>query len=545
MSSTDWKRREFIQTLLGAFTVGALDWDSLPVARAADSKDGQFDAIIVGSGLGGLSCAAAFARQGFRSLVLEQHDKPGGYATSFVRPGGFEFDVSLHSTTVGQRNGYFNLIPGLPEISEVEFVPHPHLYRAIFPDHDIRVPQRNVPAYIDLLVKAFPAEKEGIQALFDEMNGLMQDFNRLSSAKGQVDMSRFPVEFPVLVRYSGSTWGQIVDARIHDPKLKGILSSLWGYYGLPPSKLASIYYAMPTMSYLEQGGYYPHGRSQTISNALAKFIEEHKGKVLLRTQVSRVLVKDKAAYGIATAGGQEYTGKVVVSNANAYDTFHSLVRDEEHLKDYLARMDGFSVSLSSFQIFLGLNRDLVHELGVPDTELFYHSSYDMEAGYKAALNADMNNPGFCITLYDNLYPGYAPKGKNIINLLTLQGYEHWKKYEADYWKGNKEAYRQEKEWMADLLIQQAEKVLLPGLSKAIEVKEIGTPLTNVRYTGNYRGAIYGWDQTLDNSNPRRLPHATPIKNLYLAGAWTSPGHGYGGVIASGLECFGEIMKTWA
>jgi all-trans-retinol 13,14-reductase len=96
-----------------------------------------------------------------------------------------------------------------------------------------------------------------------------------------------------------------------------------------------------------------------------------------------------------------------------------------------------------------------------------------------------------------------------------------------------------------VLIRQAERTILPGLSQAVEVKEIGTPLTNVRYTRNYRGAIYGWDQTLENSNPRRLPHATPIRNLYLAGAWTSPGAGYGGVIGSGLECFGEIMKHWA
>ena len=91
----------------------------------------------------------------------------------------------------------------------------------------------------------------------------------------------------------------------------------------------------------------------------------------------------------------------------------------------------------------------------------------------------------------------------------------------------------------------SEKVMLPGLSKAIEVREVGTPLTNLRYTGNYRGAIYGWDQTLDNSEPRRVPHATPIKNLYLAGAWTRPGGGYSAVLESGLECFAEIMKAWA
>ncbi len=98
--------------------------------------------------------------------------------------------------------------------------------------------------------------------------------------------------------------------------------------------------------------------------------------------------------------------------------------------------------------------------------------------------------------------------------------------------------------MADVLISQVEETLLPGLSEAIEVKEIGTPLTNIRYTSNTRGAIYGWDQTLDNTGPRRFPQTTPIKNLYLSGAWTSPGHGYTAVLMSGLQCFGEIMKSW-
>jgi len=98
--------------------------------------------------------------------------------------------------------------------------------------------------------------------------------------------------------------------------------------------------------------------------------------------------------------------------------------------------------------------------------------------------------------------------------------------------------------MADILIKKIEDTLLPGLSDAIAVKEIGTPLTNVRYTRNYRGAIYGWDQTVDNSGNRRFPNRTPIKNLYLSGAWTSPGHGYGAVIPSGLQCFAEIMKSW-
>lgn len=543
MSDNSMERRDFLKALLGGLSLVALDWDAFPKGTQEEKENNEFDAVIIGAGLGGLSCAAAFARQGFKALVLEHHHKPGGYATTFKRRG-FVFDVSLHSTAIEEHNGAHNLIPGFPEIKGIEFVPHPHLYRMILPDHDIRVPQKNLPGYIKILMDHFPEEKENIQGIFEDMKGFAEEIRKISTARGQINMATFPRDYPLLAKNFNRTWGQMLDDRVKDFKLKAIISSLWGYYGLPPSKLASLYYALPTIGYLQEGGYYPIGKSQKISDAMMKFIEERGGKVLLRKVVDRILVKDHSAYGVQTADGQEFRGKVVVSNANAYDTFHSMMDEDDHLKNYLARMDTFSVSLSTFQVFLGLKKDLIKKIGIQDSEIFYESSYDIEAGYQAVLKADMENPGFGLTLYDNLYKGYSPEGKNTLNLMTLQGFSHWEKYEADYFKGQKKAYRKEKERMADILIDKAEETLMPGLRKAIEVKEIGTPLTNVRYTKNYRGAIYGWDQTLDNCIPRRLPHRTPIENLYLAGAWTTPGGGYGAVIPSGLECFGEIMKEW-
>ena len=475
---------------------------------------------------------------------MEKHDRAGGYATTFSRPGGFVFDASLHSTTVGERNGLHNLIYGFPEIAEVEFVPHPNLYRVIYPEHDIRVPQKDVAGYVKMLSDLFPAEQQGIRALLDDMKGLGQDISRLSAARGKVDMSRFPQDFPYLFGNLTKTWGDMVNARIKDPRLSAVVSSLWEYYGLPPSKLSAFYYALPTYGYLQHGGYYPKTKSQGVSNAFVKFIEDHGGKVLLNSRVKDILTKDHAAYGVRTTDGKEFKAKVVVSNACSQDTFNSMLKDEEFLKDYLARTSKYSVSLSSFQIFLGLKEDLVHKVGIRDTEIFYNTSYDHEAAYASSLTGNLDNPGYAMTLYDNLFPGYSPEGKNTISILVLQGYDHWKEFEADYFQGKKAAYRAEKERMADILIKKAEETLLPGLAKAIEVKEIATPLTNVRFTGNYRGAIYGWDQTVNNSGQNRIGHSTPIKNLYLTGAWTKPGHGYGGVIGSGLECFGEIMQTW-
>ena len=545
MSGKKIERRDFLKSLLVGVPALALEWSSFPRGKPTGLEDeNAFDAVIIGSGLGGLSCAAAFARQGFKPLVLEQHYQAGGYATTFKRRGGFVFDVSLHSTTIGERNGIHNLIPGFPEIKDVEFIPYKHLYRVIYPDYDLNVPAKNLKCYIAKLSEIFPDEKQGIEGLFEDMRGLTGDINKYSSAEGSIDMTRFPSEFPYLFKCFNKTWGDLVNMWINNPKLRTIVSSLWGYYGLPPSKLACIYYVLPTMGYLQEGGCYPVGRSQKISSSMVKFIEERGGKVMLQTRVEKILIEGHSAFGVKVEGGKEYTGKVVVSNANTYDTFHNMMNEEEHLKSYLARMDSFTASLSSFQVFLGLNKDLIGEIGIKDAEIFYETGYDIEADYKANLKADVEKAGFGLMLYDNVYKGYSPEGKNTVNILTLQGFEHWRKYEADYWKGNKAEYFAEKERMADVLIKRVEKTLLPGLSKAVEVKEIGTPLTNVRFTGNYRGAIYGWDQTLENSPPRRLAQRTPIKNLYLSGAWTTPGAGYSAVLSSGLQCFAEIMKNW-
>ena len=538
------ERREFIKKVLSGVAFLSLDWQAFPKGFGNVLNENEYDAIIIGSGLGGLSCAAAFARQGFKPLLIEQHYKVGGYATTFMRPGGYEFDVSLHSTTIGERNGIHNLIPGYPEIEDVEFEPHPNLYRVIFPDYDIKVPQKNITAYINKLTELFPDEKNGIDGIFEDMEGITNDIEKYSAAGGKVDMNTFANDFPYLVKGFNRTWGSLVDARITNSKLKAIVSSLWGYYGLPPSKLSPYYYAMPTFGYLKNGGYYPRGKSQKISDAFEKFIEEQGGKVMIKSRVEKILTKDNTAYGVVTDDGKEYTAKVVISNANTFDTFNKMLDDKGALKDYLERMENLSVSLSSFQVFLGLKKDLVKETGVTDTEIFYNTSYDPDADYESMKKADLDNGGYAVTLYDNVYRGYSPKGKNTLNILTLQGFDHWGKYKDDYFKDNKDEYNKEKERMADILIDKTEKTLLPGLRDAIEVKEIGTPLTNIRYTSNYKGAIYGFDQTLDNSGNTRLGHSTPIKNLFLSGAWTSPGHGYGGVIYSGLQCFGEIMREW-
>ena len=546
MSMNAWERRDFLKTLLAGMPLLAWDWSAFPRGdRERQTPPGIYDAVVIGAGLGGLSAAAAFARQGFKVIVLEQHSVPGGYASAFTRSGGFTFDVSLHSTTVGLRDGVPNLVYGFPEIQDIAFVPHKPLYRAIYPDYDIRVPHRDVAGYIKTLKSIFPDEAAAIDGIFADMKGLSDEVANLSNAGGQVDMASFPKNFPFLFKNFNRTWGAVLDDRVKNVKLKAVISGLWGYFGLPPSKLSPFYYAMPLMGYLEGGGYYPIGTSQRISDALVGIVRMNGGEVKLSARVEKILTSDHAAYGVRTSDGAEYRGRAVISNANAIDTFTRMMDERDVLKGTLERMDKFSVSYSTLLVWLGLKRDLVGKVGLKDSEIFYYPDYDIEAEYEAALSGGLPaDPGFGLTIYDNIDPSCSPKGKNTLNIIAPQGYDYWKTYETDYLSGNKAAYTKEKTRLADILIDKVEKTLLPGLRKAIEVMEVATPLTNLRFTGNPRGAIYGWNQTVDNSGNRRFPQKTPIKNLYLSGAWTFPGHGYGACIPSGLSCFAAVMRDW-
>ncbi|MEN6561478.1 MAG: NAD(P)/FAD-dependent oxidoreductase [Acidobacteriota bacterium] len=548
MSPNPWERRDFLKTLLAGLPLAAWDWSAFPRGDAgqAAARPATYDAVVIGAGLGGLSAAAAFARKGFKVVVLEQKGVPGGYASSFARPGGFTFDVSLHSTTVGTRDGVANLIAGFPEIRDVVFSPHQPLYRAIYPDCDIRVPHRDPAGYIELLKASFPGDAEAIDGIFADMKGLSDEVGRLSAAGGTAGLADFPARFPLLFKNFNRTWGAMLDDRVKNSKLKGVLSGLWGYFGLPPSKLSPFYYALPLLGYLQFGGYYPAGTSQRISNAFVGIIEKNGGLVRLNTRVEKILTSDHAAVGVRAADGSEYRGRAVISNANAIDTFTRMMDGErEFLKDTLARMDKLQVSYSSLSVWLGLKTDLVRRAGLKESEIFYYTGYDVEADYAAIMAGGLPaDPGFGLTVYDNVCPGCSPRGKNTINILVAQGWDYWKKYEADYFRGDKDAYTREKLRLAGILIDQVERKLLPGLRKAIEVEEVATPLTNLRFTSNPRGAVYGWDQTIDNSGQRRFPQRTPIKNLYLAGAWTFPGHGYGACIPSGLACFAEVMRDW-
>ena len=541
MPTFNISRRDFMA--LTAMTVASMTLDMNKInAQAAEIKPKKdYPVVIIGAGLGGLCCGAHLSRAGIPVTVVEQHSLPGGYASAFDR-GRFTFEVSLHGASI-HRNSTAQVLANLGLLEKVDLVKLPDVYRLQAPGMDISVPQQDPQAYVQILGRHFPEEIKGIQAVVNEMVGLSEEVERYIANKGIFIKALFPLRYPKMWAIRNKTLAQFLGEHIRDPECQNALSSLWGYYGLPPSKLSAFYYANATGGYLRNGSFYVRSRSLDLSKALASTITGHGGAVLYDTEVEKILVQDNAVRGVALASGRTLPARAVVSNASAPTTVRQMLPEGVCPAEYLKKLDGYKPSISSFIVWLGLNRDLRNRIA--GAGIHVASGQGSESDYLSCLNGDLERGSFSVSIYDNVYEGYSAPGTSTVMLLFLCGYEPWRRFEADYRRGHKTAYTEEKMRWAKILIQRAEEKVIPGLAAMIEEMEVATPLTNWRFTRNPEGAIYGFEQSLDNAFMNRIDNRTPIKGLYLAGAWGNPGGGYVGAIRSGELTFEHLMQDWA
>jgi len=536
-------RRFFLQ--LSAWAAAAsLAGFSCSAVRKPKDEAGGYDAIVVGAGLGGLTCGAYMARNGLKPLVLEQYGVPGGYATSFARivgPREFTCEVSLHSSVLSSPSAR-QMLEDTGVWDKLALVEHPHAWVSRFPDFSIEVPAKcGLDGFERQLAGLFPQEAGGLKDYFDMWRKTMAELAQLDKGVSGIKKAAFPAVFPTLWAIRDKSVGRLVDSHIQDPRLKAVLTQSCGYYGLPPSRLSAFYYLAPTGEYLESGGNYLKGTSQALSDALAASITQAGGEILFNTQVEAIILENGRAAGVRAAGGKEFRARAVVCNSAAPKLFHGLLPAGALGPAQMSKLDSYEASPGSFIVWLGLNQDVRDRFPLPDAS--FYAQTDMEANYRAAMDCDFEHSGFALMFYDNLVDGFSPKGCSSLSLMSLSGYEHWKPFEADYLAGRKDAYYKEKERLTQMIIDMAEKRAIPGLSKMIVMRDSATPLTNLRFTLNPGGAIYGYNQTVDNSFMSRLPNTTGVKGLYLASAWGNPGGGFTGAMMGGKGAFRDVLES--
>ena len=493
----------------------------------------HYDAIVIGAGLGGLSAAAFLARGGLSVRVLERHVQPGGYATTFMR-GGHEFEVSLHELSgIGppeDRGGLWEVLDALDITSKVDFVQIPEFYRAIGPDLDLRVPVGREAA-LDAFCRAFPRERKGLTRLMDTSFAIQAAGTAIGVGK-DVNVAVALARFPHAVHAATVPLAKVLDRELRDPLARLAWAQIWGYFGLPPSRLSYVYFAGAIASYIRFGPSYPRGKSQALSNAFVEVIEEAGGRVSLGNGVRRVLTDAGRVTGVIDDHDELLSAGLVVSNANPISTCVDLIGAKNVPQHFLRRLASARPSLSAVTVYLMLDDD--HEAcGLLDHELFLNSSIDIEEQYLACL--DLGQPrGLSVTTYNVADQEFSPPGTTAVSLTALTEGAAWVRLDpADY--------PATKARLADQMVAQVNSVF-PGFRDRIRTAAVATPITNMRYTGNVNGSIYGFDMTPAENPAWRLAYEGPLDGLWFTGAWTRPGGGYEPCIESGHACAQQILR---
>ncbi|MFA6350621.1 MAG: NAD(P)/FAD-dependent oxidoreductase [Candidatus Omnitrophota bacterium] len=496
----------------------------------------EYDAIIIGAGAAGLASAVKLSCLGKKILVLEKQPIPGGFATTFNRKG-FIFESALHCVDGLQEGGEVRDFLDKYEIGKrIKFIELTNFSRIIYPEHDF-TSGFNQTHYIDYLIEKFPLEEKGIKGLFLFFDKFYRQFDWYCHSKlpAFIKFLLVPILCPQILKTSFMTADILASKYIKDKKLKGILTDIWTFMGLAPSRLSAFYYLIVFRGYYYLPTFYIKGSSSELFKIMTDKIRENGSEIKFNTRVARIVTGDgKEVKAVVTDQGEIFKAKVVISNANPIDTFDKLIDNPTVRQKYQEELGAMEKSISASQVYLGLKKP-AKRLGMDHFMFSINTDYDHEEDFTCCLRGDYDNCSFSMVDHAQVEPALVPEGKGSLLIMTIDAYSHWDKLSPD-------EYKLKKQELAGKLIRRAEKYL-PGLTESIEVMEVATPKTMERYGSSPQGAIYGFAQTPKQSVFRRIPLKTEVKGLFLTGAWTQPGAGIHACFMSGMDVADLALKS--
>jgi phytoene dehydrogenase-like protein len=496
----------------------------------------SYDVVVIGAGNGGLTASVTMAQKGLKVLLLERHNIPGGCATSFCR-GRFEFEVALHQLSgVGtpENPGPLRMLFGqLGVLNDLELVEMQDLFQVIGPG-DFRLalkPDRG--QVVAALQERFPKEREGIERFFELA---YQYAYQMLSAFYFKDPDPSREKYPILYHYAYKPAIEVLNELFTDPLLKAVISSYWGFLGLPPTRLSFAYLAMLFFVYIEYKPFHLKGGSQALSNALINRFVSQGGVVRFHCGVDRILVKGGRIEGVVTESGEKVQTRYVVSNASPVTTYTRLL-EPDNVPEYLFReMRGRSLSPSAFVLFIGFDCE-PQELGItgPMTFLAGHSDIS-DKNLLDMQRLDIGDQFMALSCYDVADPDFSPPGSCQVSVVTLKYGEPWLRVPPG-------EYHRVKFRCAESMLRRVEAAF-PVARSHIEEIEAATPLTHMRYLGHPNGAIYGFEQYTKDSMFFQPGRTSPIPGLLFASGWTGD-CGFQPTLEAGAAAARSIIRELA
>ncbi|MBW1999590.1 MAG: NAD(P)/FAD-dependent oxidoreductase [Deltaproteobacteria bacterium] len=486
----------------------------------------DYQAIVVGSGAGGLSAALGLCRRGISVLLLEAMPSFGGYLNPFRRRS-YMFDPGLHYLgELGEGARFRGLLDELgigDRVSFVELAPD-RFDRYVFPDYEFQL-CKGKERFKERLLRDFPKEERGINRFFQVLDKIVEATDAsVKMGKGIFSMLGFLLRHPVMMKYSRVPYQRLLDEVTSDRRLQAVLSAHWATYALPPAR-ASIVIALFVWNHFLQGAYYPLGGGASFRDAFLNALREGGVEMKNRCRVVRIEKRAKE-FRIETGSGEEYTTRVVISDVDPVITLGELTDPGTVPSKIMKKVKRLRPSLGALQAFVGTDLDLP-SMGITDANIHHSDHFDINRIYDMADASAFHEsvPFYFLTSPSVKDPegGHAPQGRHTVQIATFVKYESFEKWAGLVPMKRGEEYKAFKERLGEGFVKAAERYI-PGLSGHMECVEYATPLTSEYWVNAVRGGCYGPEQSPDQVGPGRFSSLTSgIEGLFLAGAGTIGG----------------------
>ncbi|XP_040371807.1 prolycopene isomerase, chloroplastic isoform X3 [Rosa chinensis] len=519
-----------------SFAVRSSSTLSVDKVLESDGKAGgksKYDAIVIGSGIGGLVAATQLAVKGAKVLVLEKYVIPGG-SSGYYERDGYTFDVGSSVMFGFSDKGNLNLITqALAAVGcEMQVIPDPTTVHYHLPDNlSVRV-HREYSEFISELTAKFPHEKNGILKFFGECWKVFNALNSLELKSLEEPIYLFgqffqkPLECLTLAYYLPQNAGDIARRYIQDPQLLSFIDAECFIVSTVKALQTPMINASMVMCDRHYGGInYPVGGVGGIAKSLAKGLVQLGSEILYKANVTGIILDQGRAVGVRLSDKREFFAKTIISNATRWDTFGKLLKEEDLPKEE----ENFQKLYVKAPSFLSIHMGVKYDVLPPDTDCHHFVLEDDWARLEEPYGS------IFLSIPTILDPSLCPEGRHILHIFTTSSIEDWEGL-------SRKDYEAKKERVADEIISRLEKKLFPGLMSSIVFKEflqscqVGTPKTHRRYLAREQGT-YG-------PLPRRTPkgllgmpfNTTAIDGLYCVGDSCFPGQGVIAVSFSGVMC---------
>jgi all-trans-retinol 13,14-reductase len=489
----------------------------------------QYESIIIGAGLGGLTTAAWLAKAGKKVLLIEKEPRVGGYFGPVVH-GGYFFNNGPRLLLGCNADGPFGpgitykLIEQLGVAQQCEFLPQQPFTTVCMPDLEFQLFSGRQ-AYIEGLNSAIPGAFPRLPELLDLYGRIHQAGMSYYAANRPWGLPKIAGQIAGALRYQYATVEDVLAHYFPQARPRSLVEALWSYLGLPPRQASFIYWAVLMASYIDEGAYFCKGGLHQLPLAVANAFQRDGGELLVGSSVEHILVQDRKVRGVQLADGRQFFAPDVIANIDPRQVFGELITPEQRPLSYLRKLNKMELSVQS------INLSLVTDLDLPAIGYGYETLLidgwdagrvwqDLEAGQISM---------FSLTRMDAADPGMAPPGRHLVNLFC--------NLPTTFDPSPLNVQRS-----TAALLEAAEQ-RLPGL------KDHLLPPTTVHgqsplpaYRTSLLEPIYGWASVPRYAALLRLSPLTPVRGLTLTGQWTRPGQGASGVIMSGLEAARRLLR---